>query len=269
MSRESAGFDPEYFDKLFRIEDRHFWFRARNAAITSVLRGAVSGLEPGYRVLEVGCGTGNVLRVIENACPKGHVFGLDLFLEGLSRARHRLCCSLVQGDIRSAPFVASVDVVGVFDVLEHLDDDEGALFALKKLLRPGGLLLLTVPASPGLWSYFDEISCHRRRYDEADLSRKVEDAGFRVLYTTPYMAILYPVVWLTRRINSLVHRRRDLPKKARNEALAEHDLQVFPGVNGFMHGILRFETLSLRKRYRLPFGASLLMLAENTAAEPT
>ena len=267
MTNESAGFHPEYFEELFRIEDRHFWFRARNAAILSVLKSVVSGLRPGYRVLEIGCGTGNVLRFVDEACPDGDVFGLDLFLEGLSRARHRVSCPLIAGDIRGAPFAGSVDVIGVFDVLEHLDDDEGVLVAMREMLRPGGSLLLTVPASPGLWSYFDEISCHRRRYDEADLGRKLERTGFRVLYSTPYMAVLHPIVWLSRRINSLVNRQPDLPEKARNAELAEHDLRVVPGINGVLYRLLRFDTLALRRRRRLPFGSSLLVLAEKTAAE--
>ena len=103
-STEHASYDPLYFDRLFAIEDRHFWFRARNAVITAVIGRIVGALPDGYRVLEVGCGTGNVLHVLQRTCGRGRVFGMDLFAEGLRFARRRTTCPLIQGDVHTPPF---------------------------------------------------------------------------------------------------------------------------------------------------------------------
>src|SRR5439155_22740642 len=87
--RESArqSYDPEFFSQLARIESSHFWFRTRNRVIGALAEQITKNWASGYRVLEVGCGTGNVLRALEQACPRGMVVGMDLFAEGLAFAR--------------------------------------------------------------------------------------------------------------------------------------------------------------------------------------
>src|SRR5689334_18506816 len=101
---EHDSYDPTYFKYLFEIEDKHFWFRARNRVISAAVARVTARLKPGYRFLEVGCGTGNVLRALEKTCKNGVVVGMDLFGEGLRYARGRVTCPLVQGDIHANPF---------------------------------------------------------------------------------------------------------------------------------------------------------------------
>src|SRR5947207_11114283 len=100
---------------------------ARNQIIAAVVKQLTADLAPGYRVLEVGCGTGNVLRILQRACRNGSVIGMDLFAEGLRYARERTHCPLVQGDLRSPCFGAQFDLIGLFDVLEHVPDDTHVL----------------------------------------------------------------------------------------------------------------------------------------------
>ncbi|MHC4777594.1 MAG: class I SAM-dependent methyltransferase, partial [Planctomycetota bacterium] len=159
------------FPALFETEDRHFWFRARNRVIDALVASTVSRMEPGFLALEVGCGTGNVLRHLEKTCRRGRVVGMDLFAGGLRFARTRTSCPLVTGDMAFPPFRRPFDLVGLFDVLEHLPDDDSALRNIRGLLRDGGRLVVTVPAHQFLWSYVDEFSQHRRRYGPADLKR--------------------------------------------------------------------------------------------------
>src|SRR5207237_8653073 len=90
--RES--YDPAFFQKLFNAEDKHFWFQARNRVIAAMVRRIVSSFPAGYRVLEVGCGTGNVLRVLEAECTWGYVIGMDLFEEGRGFASIRVRCTI-------------------------------------------------------------------------------------------------------------------------------------------------------------------------------
>ena len=175
----AGGYDPGFFDQLTRIEDEHFWFRARNHLIFSLARKISPWLINCNRVLEVGCGTGHVLRVLEKACPQSLVVGLELWPEGLRHARRRSNAALVQADIRNLPFGKPFGMVGMFDVLEHIPDDRETLAAVWRCLAPGGRLLLTVPAHQYLWSYFDEAAKHCRRYSPPGIREKYWKPGFR------------------------------------------------------------------------------------------
>jgi SAM-dependent methyltransferase len=263
---DPGGYDPAYFARLFQIEDRHFWFRARNRIIAAAARQIVAGLPPDYRVLEVGCGTGNVLRFLERACPNGTVVGMDLFVEGLHYARRRTSCVLVCGDARLPPFRLPFSVIGLFDVLEHLPDDRCLLRDLQGMLGPGGALLLTVPAYRSLWSYFDEVSRHCRRYEPAELHSKLTEAGFQVEYLTPYMLALYPLVRIGRRAAaSRGAQRRATVDPDHARGLAERELRIMPVLNQLLSLCLLPEARLIARRCKLPLGTSLLAVARKPA----
>ncbi|MDQ2805853.1 MAG: methyltransferase domain-containing protein [Chloroflexota bacterium] len=259
-----SNYDPHYFAKLFAIEDQHFWFRARNRVITTVVAQIVAPLAPGYRVLEVGCGTGNVLHALKDTCREGTVIGMDLFIEGLRYARQRTNAPLVQGNIHTPPFNTPFAVIGLFDVLEHLDNDRQVLADLYRLLAPGGTLLLTVPAHRSLWSYFDQASHHRRRYEAGELHRKLNQTGYRVAYLTEFMTGIFPLVWLGRRWAAW----RGHPQSgdaAQTRALTERELHITPGINTLLSLILAAELPAIARRRRLPIGTSLLAVARKSA----
>lgn len=254
-------YDPAYFDRLFAIEDRHFWFRSRNLVITTLVKQLTAGLTPGCRFLEVGCGTGKVLRALEEALPHGTtVVGMDLFDEALRYARRRTSCPLIRGDVHDPPFEERFDVVGLFDVLEHLPDDVEVLRSLRKLLEPSGALVLTVPAHMSLWSYFDEASHHCRRYSMAELEKKLGLAGYSVEYVSYYMAVLFPLIWSARRAAALLNRRGHA-KPADADDLATNELRIVPGMNAALYWLLKQEARLLARRARLTFGSSLLAVA--------
>ncbi len=253
-------YDPTFFKQLFAIEDRHFWFRTRNHVLGTLVDQLTGGLPAGYRVLEVGCGTGNVLRMLERRCRRGTVVGMDLFAEGLHYARQRTTCALVQGDVRTPPFGATFDLIGLFDVLEHLPDDRQILADLWQMLAPGGHLLVTVPAHAALWSYFDEAAHHCRRYAAPDLRRKLRAAGYRVDYLTPYMAILFPLVWAGRRLAAWTSRGRS-HRAGGAEELTRQEFQITPVVNDVLAALLAPEARLIARRRPLPLGTSLLAVA--------
>lgn len=252
-----VGYDPLHFAKLFAVEDRHFWFRARNRLIASLARQAVAGLTSGYRVLEVGCGDGNVLRFLESACPDGTVVGMDYFHQGLRYARQRCLCPLVQGDVARPPFNTLFHLIGIFDVLEHLSDDVSALRDLCRILHPEGTLLVTVPAHASLWSDFDEASGHCRRYDRSELATKLSQAGFRVQRLTSYMAALYPLMWL-RGVLDRTTGTHSIKKTV------ERDLRVVPVVNELLLFLLMQETHWISSGGSLPMGTSLVAIAHKS-----
>jgi len=257
---ESDTYDPVFFDALASIEDRHFWFRIRNQVIEILLHQLVKGLKPNYRVLELGCGNGNVLKVLDRACPDGFVLGSDLYIEGLKFASGRTSRPLLQADLLSLPFSIKFDVICLFDVVEHLPEDEKVLEYLHSFLKPGGVLFLTVPAHPALWSYFDDASHHCRRYRIGELEKKLIKAGYNLEYTTQYMVGIYPIVWLSRRLRSLsIHRNQ--PHGSQAIELTKSELLINPLLNRLFFSILKFELPLIAKRKQLPFGTSILGLA--------
>ena len=256
---EPAGFEPDLFENLYDVEDQFFWSVTRKRMIATLTTQITAHLPNGHYVLEVGCGTGNVLRALKGACPQGVVVGMDLFLEGLRYARRRTSCPLVQGDIGDLPFRPGFDVVGIFDVLEHLSDDVQALLNLRHLLSAGGRLILTVPAHQKLWSYYDEAMQHCRRYELTDLRRKLESTGYAVEYLSYFMLGTLPLLWLGRRLAPLV-RRRPAPGTDRARELTKGELRVAPGANFLLKLLLMPEVRLVAGRRSIPTGSSLVAI---------
>ena len=260
----AARFNPAYFEQLFRIEDRHFWFHTRNRILSALVAQIAHSFPDRCKVLEIGCGNGNVLRHLHQTCAGHMVVGMDAFEEGLRLARHRNCPRLVRGDATQHPFRSQFDLVGLFDVLEHVRDDERLLEQIRGILRPGGVLLITVPARKSLWSYFDEASGHCRRYELDELRRKLDQAGFQVEYLTPYMLTLLPLMWCGRRIAGLT---RGLRSDSSPTDMALRELRLTPGINGLLRFVLGKEIPRVVQRRGLPFGTSLLAVARSGGAK--
>jgi 2-polyprenyl-3-methyl-5-hydroxy-6-metoxy-1,4-benzoquinol methylase len=254
---ESASYDPRFFAKIAAVEEKHFWFCARTEIITCAVRQVVASLRPGYRFIEVGCGTGVVLRELVQVCNGNEVIGMDLFPEAVGFATEKASCPVIVGDIERPAALGQADVIGTFDVLEHLADDRRILSGLNRMLKPGGMLILTVPAHMSLWSYFDVASCHYRRYTAGRLAQILRESGFEVEYLTEFMMSLFPLLWLLRRVcrGSAVMNREKAAEKAASE------LRIVPLINGLFKLILTAETFAIQRRWRLPLGTSLLAIA--------
>jgi SAM-dependent methyltransferase len=244
------------------VEDRHFWFRGRNRIVAAMAATYTRQLPAGFYVLEVGCGNGSVTRVLQDTCCTGNVIGADLYLEGLVNARSRGVKMLVQADMSRFPFGSGFALAGMFDVLEHIPDDCGALRSLYNALSPGGRLLLSVPAHPSLWSYFDEVALHCRRYEIEGLRSKCLDAGFEVEYATEFMSFLYPLMKTQRRWKDFMRKRTG---KNLEETVAD-DLSINPLANAALDRMGRAETFLIRRGVRLPFGTSIFLVARKPLA---
>jgi SAM-dependent methyltransferase len=258
-------YDPAHFAVLYDVEDRHFWFRARRHIIRAIVSRIAADTPPGYMALEAGCGNGNVLQALEQGCPHGTIVGVDLFFEGLRYARQRTSCSLIQGDIGHLPFRRQFDLIGCFDVLEHQPDDLRVLQDIRTMLAEDGVLVVTVPAHPSLWSYFDEASGHCRRYGLTELEAKLSSTGYKVEYVTHFMMSTFPLIWLRRKLNSPDR----LPGRARTTQttqLARGELRIVPILNSFLALLLSAEARLIVRRRRLPAGTSLLAVARRSVA---
>lgn len=256
----AGGYNPAHYATLFEVEDRHFWFVARNTALEAIVARETAGLSPGYRVLEVGCGTGYVLRMLHRLCTGGTVIGMDLLHEGLRLAKGRSEARLVQGRVESPPFRERFELVGIFDTLEHVEDDRAVLGHLRNLVQADGVLIVTVPAYQALWSEFDEEAHHCRRYEPAALCERLANAGFEVEYVTPFMTMLYPLVRGGRLLSDLIRRgRRSLGTVGRSAVVEQ--LEIWPGINSVLSFMLTQEARLLARHWRFPIGTSLLAVA--------
>jgi SAM-dependent methyltransferase len=246
-SETLTGFKSEYFARLATIEESNFWFRARNELIQWALRNYFPDAKS---LLEVGCGTGFVLAGIRESFPRMRLVGSEIFADGLIFAKARLPeVELYQMDARRIPFEREFDVVGVFDVLEHVIEDENVLVQMFNAARPGGGLLITVPQHPFLWSASDQHAKHQRRYNRAELRRKVENVGFRIERITSFNSLLLPLM-----ICSRMRRKRD------QDLNPWREFEISSALNRTLESILSFERMMIRKGISFPAGGSLLLI---------
>jgi SAM-dependent methyltransferase len=246
------GISPESFAALARLEAGHFWFRARNRLLVWAMR---TYFPDASTFLEVGCGTGFVLTGLGDALPRLALAGSEVRNAGLAFARSRLPnVGLFQTDARRLPFAEQFDVIGAFDVLEHIEDDAQVLAEFFRATRPGGGIVITVPQHRWLWSVVDERALHRRRYARSDLVRKVERAGFQVVRTTSFVSALLPVVWLAR----FIQNRRGFG--------ACEEFDVSPRTNALLERIMDAERAVIGAGASLPVGASLLLVARRAVS---
>lgn len=249
LAQGGAGFPPAAFEQLAALEAQNFWFRARNKLILWAFRRRFPMMQ---RYLEIGCGTGYVLSGVARAYPAAALVGSEVFSVGLPYAALRVpTAELVQMDARHIPYVDEFDVIGAFDVLEHIEEDEQVLAAMWRALRPGGGIVITVPQHPWLWSSADTHACHVRRYKVGELREKVQRAGFTLEFETSFVSLLLPAM--------LASRLGKQGKKADDEALSELSL---PGwLNQVFENIMNLERQLIQIGLRFGLGGSRLLIA--------
>jgi SAM-dependent methyltransferase len=202
--------------------------------------------------LEIGCGTGYVLRGIAQEYPEAKLVGSEVFSAGLPYAASRVDrAELLQMDARAIPYVEEFSLIGAFDVIEHITEDEAVLTAMWRALRPGGGVAITVPQHPWLWSAADDYACHVRRYKVGELREKLGRAGFNIVFDTSFVSLLLPAMLLSR-----------LSKRGasvKDDSSVELDLA--PWLNNSFEKIMNVEHRLIRGGIRFPLGGSRLVIA--------
>jgi SAM-dependent methyltransferase len=244
-----SGIDPCLYDGVIGIEEKHFWMVARNKLLLLVFEKYVNREDS---IVEIGAGTANVARYLKengyNNISIGDVHLKALEYGGKYGVKHRY-----QFDIIKAPFSKHFDVVGMFDVLEHTDDDLAIAKSVYRMLKKGGKVILTVPAHMWLWSREDAIPGHRRRYEVNQLKDLFEKSGFRVLKVSAFFVSILPLLYLRRLIdedNGIV-REEDLKDRFR----------VNPVINFVLGKILILE-VKLFSNISFKYGGSILLVGE-------
>lgn len=193
---DSDGFEAEYFSNLIEVEEGSFWFRGRSRVIQWMVRRYCPRIT---KFLEIGCGTGYVVGGLAAAFPHMHFWGSEVFVAGLVSAKARAPgIHYLQMDARRIPYVDEFDVIGAFDVLEHIKDDNQAVAEIRRALKPGGYFLVTVPQHMWLWGPSDEYARHARRYSPKGIVRLVTTHGFEVVRTSSFVTLLLPLMACSR-----------------------------------------------------------------------
>jgi SAM-dependent methyltransferase len=244
QEQESRYFPVTEFSKLAEVEDGHWWFEARNALIMWALRHKADEFRD---FLEIGCGTGFVLRGVRDAFPSAVLTGSEYHSEGLRFARLRIpTATLFELDATQMTVTEQYDAIGAFDVIEHILEDRQVLTNLARALRRNGSLAITVPQHRWLWSSVDEGACHVRRYERAELIDKIEGAGLSLRYCTSFVSLLLPVMWWSRKGSG----------GSRNE------YRIAPWLNRLLRLAMSMEFAMIRMGLRFPTGGSLLLIAQ-------
>jgi SAM-dependent methyltransferase len=250
LAHGGGGFKAHYFSELARLEDTNFWFQARNQLLLWTLQKYYPNF---HSMLEIGCGTGYVISGIARAFPKAYLAGSEIFTVGLNIAAKRApSATFMQMDARNIPFVDEFDVIGTFDVLEHIEEDERVLTQIFAALKPQGLVLVTVPQHMWLWSVLDDSACHVRRYEAADLHRKIEAAGFTIVRSTSFVSTLLPAMIISRLFKG---------KSVSDKLEAKSELSLPSWLNYLFFNILRLEQVAIRCGINFPLGGSRLVVA--------
>ncbi len=241
--------EREQYAIMARREERHWWYAGMRRVALSVLERALDGRR-GIRVLDAGCGTGGT--TIE-LCRFGEVVGIDLAWEALEPARRRGLTRLARASIERLPFRAgSFDAVTSFEVVYHLGvaNDRCALEELHRVLKPGGLLLLRVPAHDWLRGEHDRLVHTRHRYARGEVAAKLQAAGFQVDQLSWANSVLFPPAVAKRLLERFA------------SSTEEPDLWQPPGaINALLENTVAVESVLIPRRVPLPFGLSLLAVA--------
>ena len=233
---------------MFRIEQSHWWYTGRRKILTSFVAdicGRITDRRP--RLLDVGCGTGANLLMLSQF---GDAEGVDISEDALAFCRERGLEKVRLGAGEKLPYDdGTFDLVTALDVVEHMDDDLAGLREMRRVLRPGGRVLLFVPTFMFLWGVQDDVSNHRRRYRLAELQRVLEQAGFEIERMTYANITFFLPILLMRKLMRLTGIKAE----------SENNINV-SALNGVLGSLFGAESVVLRYM-NIPFGVSGLCVA--------
>ncbi|HOE96367.1 MAG TPA: class I SAM-dependent methyltransferase [Candidatus Sumerlaeota bacterium] len=249
--------EHEEYQRMFALEDRHWWFQGRLMMIERLLRRHVLPVLPARpRLLDLGCGTGLFLQRRLRECEP---FGIDFSVEALACCRTRVPGRLARADAARLPFADAVfDVVSAFDLIEHVADDVALVAEAWRVLRPGGCFIATVPAHPILWSAHDVSLHHQRRYRRAQFNALFNAAPWETIRMTAGFTLIFPPALLIRLGRRLARSSRPPVSDTRETA---------EWLNRLLIRLHAGEAAWL-ERHDLPIGISLMTIRRKPEARP-
>lgn len=234
------------YQDLYNLEDIHWWHKAKRNLISFFLNQNLKNT--GSKILDVGCGTGKNLETFSKF---GQVWGIDNSKEAIIFCRRRGFKNIVKGNIERMPFEKnSFDAITALDVLEHVNDSE-ALTEIKRVLRKKGILIITVPAFNWLWSRWDEVLLHKRRYTDKTLRKVLQKNGFKVNKISYSYSFLVLPALIIRGVKKMLYKDYYPSDFKLSNKIINHLLSV----------VANIEKIFIIN-YNIPFGTSLIAIAK-------
>lgn len=235
--------------RYYELQGAYFWVAAHYDCVMAFAQPylrARSG-EGAIKILEVGCGTGNMTGRLKSW---GEVTGVDASRNALSSCRERHGIRAEEASADNTPFDHhTFDFVFAVEVIEHIRSDEQVVKEFYRILKPGGYAIATVPAFMCLWGSHDEMVGHFRRYRKSDFARLAAQAGFKIVKVRYFNSLLFAPMWILRRIKKIMRSRTDDFYRTR------------PFVNRLLYGMLKIE-IPVASTISLPFGTSLVAVLQ-------
>ncbi len=240
------------YQEMSELENSYWWHVGRKSIISQQLKKL--GLKGNPKILNIGCGTGGMIPLFEQY---GQVTNVDVSGEAIAFCKKLGYKNTIKYNGHKLPFKSSsFDMVVATDVLEHIEDDSGALKEWARVLRPNGHLLITVPAYQWLWSEHDESLHHHRRYTASQLHSKLNRQGYKVIKRSYAISFSFPLIVGYRLLNSL---------GGKDKSNKDSGYVILPTpINGFFINLLKLEAQVL-KYANLPFGTSIIIIAKNNS----
>lgn len=253
LAKENSDYPDEVFKLLYEVEDTNFWFVYRNRIIQHIFKKYL-GTES-KKVLEIGCGTGYVLKGLNDSFKKYHLTGAEIHLEGIKFAKKRLPnIEFIQMDATDMPFENEFDAIGTFDVLEHIEKDTAVIREVHKSLKKGGLFMISVPQHQWMWSINDDIAYHKRRYSRKELKMKMLNEGFEIIYIGSFVFVLFPFMYISR-----LFKQKTVPNITSEIILKEmNELKLNPVLNSIFGFFIKIDMIFIKMGISLPYGGSLI-----------
>ncbi len=254
---KAVNYPEENFSSFTDAVDTNFWSRGRDELLLWLFKRNLTGMRqahvrdrmPSIRFLEVGCGLGQFIRKVVKQFPQWSCTGIEYYGAPLEYAKARAPeADFLQLDAVRMPYDGEFDLVGLFDVLEHIEEDVPFLLGCVRALKPGGLLVIQVPQHAWLWSDFDKALGHQRRYVRSDLLNKAQSVGLEPVWVSSFVFLLLPVMMVTRWMAR---------KKPASTAVSEQ-LLLPQWQNAVCAWIMGIERMAIRMGIRFPVGGSLL-----------
>lgn len=244
------------YRKLAAVEDRMWYFRGLHGQIAQEAQRALAEGGPPPRILDAGCGTGGLMLALRPRLPAAEWAGLDFSPLACAFARERTGCPIEQGSVAELPYAdETFDVVISADVICQIDEPGRALAEFRRVLRPGGRVIINVPALRWLWSYHDDSCETKHRFRRSELEGLLRKAGLQPEFVTYRNVTVFPLI---------AARRKLLPAPT-----GTSDMRLYPApAEALLRGLMTLERLWLRQRWRQPIGTSVFAVARKPALVP-
>ncbi|HRS79494.1 MAG TPA: class I SAM-dependent methyltransferase [Spirochaetota bacterium] len=249
IQSDYKDYESKGLDGLYQYERIHFWFKNRALLIRNLFNKYV---DKNSLIMDLGAGTGFMAKMLAD-CGYSVAAG-EIHRNGLEYAKKLGITDLYQFDLFNPPFSEHFDVISIFDVIEHFDEDIRALEIIHSMLKPNGMVVCTVPAHQWLWGGSDAMASHKRRYSKKKLTKSFEKAGFEILYISGFYLTLIPMFFLRKLIYP------DKSQTVPDDEIPEYDISINPVINKILEFITYLE-ISIIKKISFPCGASFALIA--------